>query len=128
MSAEAIALPAINEREGFRLPFQGEFNYTCDNNSGTACWSSVSHQGACITMGRYLSPGRLVRISQDNHELIGSVVWCKPTHNNHSFVAGIRFMDNGIEASFMVLSTMVQHMLDTRRTKHIQKQQPITVQ
>ncbi len=124
MNAEAVALPNINEREGFRLPFQGEFEYTCDKYTGSACWSSVSPQGACIRMGRYLKPGRLIRVTQDNHELIGSVVWCKPTHQDNIFVAGIRFMDNGVEASFMVLSTMVQHMLNT----HIQKQEPLAVQ
>jgi len=127
MSAEAIALPNINERESLRLPYQGEFEYTCDRDTGTARWSSVSHQGACISMGRYLIPGRLIRICQDEHELIGKVVWCKPTHHDNTFVAGIRFMDNGIEASFMVLSTMVQHMLQSRLATK-QNQQPITVQ
>jgi hypothetical protein len=54
MNAEAVALPNINEREGFRLPFQGEFEYTCDKYTGSACWSSVSPKGACIRMERYL--------------------------------------------------------------------------
>ena len=123
MNAEAIAVPNINERASFRLPYQGEFEYTCDNTNGTACWSSVSHHGACIRMGRYLKPGRLIRISQDNHELIGNVVWYKPTHEDKTFVAGIRFMDNGVEASFLVLSTMVQHMLNS----HNLKQQPLAL-
>lgn len=130
MSAESIVTPDINEREEYRLPYQGAFEYTCESDSGVARWSSVSHQGACITMGRYLSPGRLIRISQENHALIGSVVWCKPTRTPNTFVAGIRFMDNGVEASFMVLSTMVHHMLTTRQQQAFKQpnQQPLAAQ
>lgn len=130
MSTEAIMHPGINEGEGFRVPYQGELEYTCESISGTACWSSVSHQGASITIGRYLSPGRLIQINQDSHDLIGYVVWCKPTQETDTFLAGIRFIDKGIEVSFVMLSTMVQNMLLTRQANRLNQrnQQPLTVQ
>ncbi|MFP6581150.1 MAG: PilZ domain-containing protein [Candidatus Hydrogenedentota bacterium] len=115
MSAEAIAIPIRNERQDSRVPFQGEFEYTCDGLSGTAHWSSMSDQGACVTLGRYLRPTRLIRFSKDGHDIFGSVVWCKPKDNSESFVAGVRFIDGGVEASFMVLSTIVQQMVRNRK-------------
>jgi hypothetical protein len=118
MSAEAIAIPFENKREEARVPFTGEFEYTCDGLSGAAQWSSMSDNGACVTMGRYLRPTRLIRFTKDNHEVFGVVVWCKPQERSESFVAGVRFIDGGVEASFMVLSTIVQQMI--RSNKFVQ--------
>ena len=78
-------------------------------------------------MGRYLSPGRLIQITQDEHELIGYVVWCKPTQHTETFLAGIRFIETGIEASFTVLSARVQDLLGTRQHNTF-NQEPISVQ
>ena len=121
MSAEAIALPTIEQRSDERVPLQGTFEYTCDGQRGEARWSSMSHEGARISMRRYLRPGRLIRIVQDSHEIFGTVIWCKPISRSTFFVAGIRFTDGSVEASFMVLSAMVQQMVRSRRNKHINR-------
>lgn len=121
MSAEAIALPEIDERNDERVPIHGTFKYTCDGEVGDARWTSMSHDGACITIGRYMRPGRLIRVCQDGHEVFGTVVWCKPTSNSTSFLAGIRFTDGSVEASFLVLSAMVQQMVRSRKNKHISR-------
>jgi hypothetical protein len=121
MSAEAITIPLENERHESRLPFDGEFEFTCDGQSGAARWCSMSHQGACISIGRYLRPTRLIRIEKDGHEIFGSVVWCQPTTNSESFVAGIRFIDGSVEASFIVLSAMVQQMVRGRKQSQLSR-------
>lgn len=121
MSAEALAIPLEDERHDNRLPFDGEFEFACDGQAGKAHWSSMSHQGACITIGRYLRPTRLIRIEKDGHEIFGTVVWCQPTTNSESFVAGIRFIDGSVEASFIVLSAMVQQMVRGRKQKQLSR-------
>ena len=121
MSAEAIALPAIEQRQDERVSYQGAFDYTYEGNKGEAYWSSMSHDGACISMRRYLRPGRLIRISQDGHEIFGTVIWCKPKSRSTFFIAGIRFTDGSAEASFMVLSAMVQQMVRSRRNRKINR-------
>ena len=121
MSAEAITLPAIEDRRDGRISLSGTFEYTCDNESGEARWSSMSHDGASISIGRYLRPGRLIRIEQDGHEIFGMVVWCKPCENSSYFAAGIRFTDGSVQASFMVLSAMVQQMLRSRKNKQLNR-------
>lgn len=73
MSAEAITLPTMDERRDDRISLKGTFEYTCDCETGEAGWSSTSHDGACISLDRYLRPGRLIRIEQDGHELLGMV-------------------------------------------------------
>lgn len=115
MSAEAIELNMENERSNARTEVHGEFEYTCDGQKGTGCWSSMSHDGACLRLGRYLRPTRLIRIEKDGHEIFGSIIWCRPTQHSESFVAGIRFIDGGIEASFLILSAMVQQMVRSRK-------------
>ena len=121
MSAEAITLPTIEERGDDRVSLRGKFDYTCDCETGEASWSSMSQDGACISLGRYLRPGRLIGIEQDGHELLGMVVWCKPSAYSSSFSAGIRFTDGSAQASFMVLSAMVQQMLRSLRNKQINR-------
>ena len=126
MSAEAIDINAIDiavqdERNDVRTDIHGEFEYTCDGQEGTGCWSSMSHDGACIQLGRYLRPTRLIRINKDGHDIFGAVVWCRPTANSESFVAGIRFIDGGVEASFLILSAMVQQMVRSRKQKQLNR-------
>lgn len=121
MNAEAIVLPNINERATFRSPFLGKFEYICASMSGTASWSSASHQGASITIGRYLSPGRLIQICQDKLDVIGYVVWCKPTQETGTFLAGIRFIDKGIDDTIDILATVKQKMLLSRQNKSLKQ-------
>ena len=119
MSAEALEIAVNDERNDVRANVHGEFEYTCDGEDGTGCWSSMSHDGACIKLGRYLRPTRLIRITKDGHDIFASVVWCRPTTNSESFVAGIRFIDGGVEASFLILSAMVQQMVRSRKQKQL---------
>lgn len=119
MSAEALELTIQDERVESRTSVHGTFEYTCDGQEGTGCWSSMSHDGACIKLGRYMRPTRLIRITKDGHDIFGSVVWCRPTTNSETFVAGIRFIDGGVEASFLILSAMVQQMVRSRKQKQL---------
>lgn len=121
MSAEAIAVPPIDERRDERISLEGTFEYTSDCETGEGRWSSMNHDGACISIGRYLRPGRLIRIEQDGHEILGMVVWCKPNEYSTSFTSGVRFTDGSVEASFMVLSAMVQQMVQSRGNKQINR-------
>jgi hypothetical protein len=123
MSAEAATFPEVEDRKQDRLPIHGSFVYTYDGHSGDAEWNSYSHEGASISMKRYLRPGRLIHVSQDGHDIFGTVVWCRPTLGSTSFLAGIRFTDGSVEASFLILSAMVQNMIRSRKTKTINVKQ-----
>jgi hypothetical protein len=75
----ALAMPMQDERKSRRLPLTGKFEYEhADGEHGEASWRSISLDGACVQIGRYLRPGRRMRISYHGLDLTLRVVWCRP--------------------------------------------------
>lgn len=97
MSAQVAQCLLINERETNRVPLSGriQYRYGLDDH-GTAAWRSIGRDGACISLGRYLRPGRHITLLCDGRsgapEVSGRVVWCRPALDGQTFVAGVRFL------------------------------------
>lgn len=115
MNADSLTTVAEEERRAERFPFSGRVDYRYGRNeSGKATWCSVGREGACIGLGRYLRPGRHVSLISDavvvnGHpvELSGRVVWCRPTTDGQTFVAGLRIFSDEPETA-LALSAIVQ--------------------
>ncbi len=81
------------ERKLNRTPATGEFRYFDDTDeSGVANWCTVSKDGACISINRYLRPGRGLVIVGEGATLHGRIVWCRSIDGSKSFVAGVRIL------------------------------------
>ena len=112
MGAHALTIPRVDERRSGRAPFHGEFEYRYDtDHSGMAEWCSVGREGACVRIGRYLRPGRLVRFECHGLDLEARVIWCRATSDGDRFVAGLQIVDGGAEASMLALSAIVQRLI-----------------
>lgn len=112
MSADAIAYTEVEERQSKRVPFKGTVEYeTGCGGSGTAQWVNVSHNGATLRLGRYLKPGRMVRIKTYASEFNGYVVWCQGSPNSDTFDAGIQMVQEPLEASLTVLAAVARRLI-----------------
>ena len=112
MGAYALTIPHVDERRSRRAPFHGEFEYRYDGNqSGKAEWRSVGREGACIRIGRYLSPGRRMTVDCRGLELEARIIWCRATAGGDHFVAGLQIVNGGAEASMLALSAIVQRLI-----------------
>ena len=65
-------------------------------DSGAGRWHNVSRTGAEIRIGRFLRPGRILRLQFDSPlrpeglvELEARVIWCKPKAATHHFDTGV---------------------------------------
>ncbi len=80
-----------------RTPLEGPLTLRCNaKDTAPAHWANISRTGAGIRMGRYLRPGRRVRLFFDSPEHPGKsvemnahVIWCKPRRTGHVFDAGM---------------------------------------
>ena len=116
MSVETLANVAVEERESERFSFRGKLSYRCAlEEGGSATWCSVGREGACIRLKRYLRPGRHMILSTDaivvngqGAELSARVVWCRPTADGDTFVAGLHIFGDDPEAA-LALATIVRH-------------------
>ena len=112
MGAYALTVPNVDERRSRRAPFHGEFEYRYDGDrSGKAKWCSVGREGACIRIGRYLSPGKRMTLDCQGLELDARVIWCRATAGGDQFVAGLQIVNGGAEASMLALSAIVQGLI-----------------
>ena len=112
MGATALTIPTMDERRSRRVPFHGEFEYRCDEDErGKAEWCSVGREGACIRIGRYLRPGRRMRVQCYGLDLQARVIWCRATADGAHFVAGLQIVNGGAEASMLALSAIVQRLI-----------------
>lgn len=117
-AVEALAVPAREERQSGRLAYHGEFAYEYeDGDHGTASWRSISADGACIQIGRYLRPGRRLRIDFHGLELNMRVVWCLPVHGGQRFVAGVQLLNGGPELALVTLMAIVQRLTTHRSSR-----------
>ena len=67
-----------------------------ENGHGAAEWEDVSRTGASVRLGRYLSPGRELRLRFDSpleggesHEIAARVTWCRRVPGSVEFRAGL---------------------------------------
>ena len=112
MGASAITIPTTEERRSRRVPYRGEFEYRYDaSESGKAQWCSIGREGACIRIGRYLRPGRRMRVECHGLDLEARVIWCRATADGDRFVAGLQIVNGGAEASMLALSAIVQRLI-----------------
>lgn len=121
MSAEMAMSSAIDSRDSERVDLSGPVPFCCGpDDKGCAQWENLSQTGAGIRLGRYLRPGRRVallanrpRLHDEPAELLGRIVWCRPSADGKSFAAGVQFESNDIVARFAV-SSMVREAFKTR--------------
>ncbi len=112
MGAATLTIPPTEERRSRRVPFRGEIEYRYDGNeSGKAQWCSVGREGACIRIGRYLRPGRHIRVQCHGLDLEARVIWCRATAEGDHFVAGLQIVNGGAEASMLALSAIAQRLI-----------------
>jgi hypothetical protein len=111
MSSEAIAVAAKEERVTKRVPYYGAVQYTANKHHGAAKWSNISTNGACMELGRYLRPGRVVQIDTVASSFTGVVMWCKSVSGNDTYEAGLRMVNDNIESSFVVLSAVMRNLV-----------------
>ena len=112
MGARALTIPHVDERRSRRAPFHGKFEYRYDaNQSGKAEWCSLGREGACIRIGRYLRPGRRMRIECHGLDLEARVIWCRATADGNRFAAGLQIVNSGAEASMLALSAIAQRLI-----------------
>ena len=111
MGASALTIPTTEERSSGRTQFRGQFEYRYDaDENGKAQWCSVGREGACIRIGRYLSPGKRMRVECQGLELEARVIWCRATVDGDHFVAGLQIINGGAEASMLALSAIAQRL------------------
>ena len=111
MGAIALAMPMQDERKSRRLPLTGKFEYEHeDGEQGEASWRSISVDGACVQIGRYLRPGRKMQISYHGIDLTLRVVWCRPAGSDEWFVAGVQVLNGGPELALVTLMAVVQRL------------------
>lgn len=80
-----------------RTRVEGEVEYESGNaHPGKACWQDVSRTGAQLRLGRYLVPGRVLRLRFDSPldhgsraEVTARVAWCRQVQGTLDFVAGL---------------------------------------
>jgi len=97
---------AIRER---RTPLSGRLGYRYEPDlSGSAAWLDVSRTGAGLRLGRYLRPGRRLRLYFDaplpwgpaqRIEMEGRVVWCRQAPNGPEFEAGLEMRRENPDAA-----------------------------
>lgn len=111
MGAYALAMPIREERRSGRVPLAGSFECEYEDGvQGEATWRSISLEGACIQIGRYLLPGRKLRVSYHGLELDLRVVWCRAAGSQEWFVAGVQVLNSGPELALMTLTALVQRL------------------
>ena len=98
-----------------RQPATGKFRYYDDTDEhGVANWCTVSKDGACISINRYLRPGRSLVIVGEGAPLHGRIVWCRPMDGSTSFIAGVRILKGPLhEASKRKATPTAQALLGT---------------
>ena len=112
MGARALAIPVKDERRSRRVPLRGHFEYRSgDDEIGEAEWCSVSRNGACIRTGRYLRPGRELRVAYHGLELDARVMWSRAEGNGSRFIAGLQLINKTPEASLLMLTAIVQRLV-----------------
>ncbi len=112
MDASALAIPTTEERRSRRVPLRGEIEYRYDDDeSGKAQWCSVGREGACVRIGRYLRPGRYIRVEYHDLDLEARVIWCRARAGGDHFVAGLQIVNGGAEASMLALSAIAQRLI-----------------
>ena len=111
MGAYAMAMPVREERRCGRLPMVGSFECEYEDGAhGEATWRSISLEGACVRIGRYLRPGRTMDVSYHGLDLELRVVWCRPSANEEFFTAGVQVVNGGPELALMTLMALVQRL------------------
>jgi len=112
MGAHALAMPRQEERRTRRVALRGEFEYQYeDGEVGRATWKSISLDGACLQAGRYLRPGRKIRVDYRGVEMNLRVVWCRASNGGENFVAGVQILNGGPELALMTLMAVVQRLM-----------------
>lgn len=94
MISSGLAIETEDQRTSERIVAFGTLVYQdSPHDKGWARWCSVSRDGACIHLGRYLRPGKQIMLRSrgtHGHEFKARVVWCRPVNGGAHFVAGLK--------------------------------------
>ena len=98
MNISGLAIETEDQRLSERQVAFGTLVYQdSPQDKGWARWCSVSCDGACIHLGRYLRPGKHLMLRSNEasdmaHDLEfkARVVWCRPVAAGAHFVAGLK--------------------------------------
>jgi hypothetical protein len=95
----------VEQRSSDRRTAFGTLSYQdSPDDRGWARWCSVSRDGACIHLGRYLRPGKHIMLRLHHHtdvatsEFKARVVWCRPIAAGAHFVAGLKIFHDQPES------------------------------
>jgi len=114
---------AMRER---RTALSGAVTYSYDpDESGRGRWINVSRVGACIRLGRYLRPGRDLRLrfpspleaSEAPVEVQGRVSWCRQVPGAPEFTAGVRLLREDPEAALAFAALGYRPQPQTNKSK-----------
>ncbi|MBI4559241.1 MAG: PilZ domain-containing protein [Candidatus Hydrogenedentes bacterium] len=102
-----------------RVPYSAGVTYRYGvNEGGIAASANLGRGGACLTLGRYLRPGRYVMLSfeaapADNEpvELKAQVMWCRPTNDAKRFEAGVRIFHDEPDVNVALSELLYDAML-----------------
>ncbi len=86
-----------------RLPFDSAVEWRdLTGEDGHAVIRDVSRGGLSLSLGRYMRPGPVVTVTFGDIEFTGApveldaaVVWCKPTDQPDTFLAGLKIIHGG---------------------------------
>jgi len=104
-----------------RLPFDSAVEWRdLTGEDGHAAVRDVSRGGFRLSLGRYLRPGPVVTVTFDHItfngapvELDAAVVWCKPTDQPDTFLAGLKIIHGGA-ATLAAASEVFYAAMDQR--------------
>ncbi len=98
----ALATKFVEQRGSRRVPLTGRVYYTYSDGTGVhasaGCWRDISRRGACLRLGRYLTPGRFLLLELPKQEggqgqsiqVKACVAWCQPLKGSSHFLAGVQ--------------------------------------
>lgn len=105
MELSGLAVATVEQRTSDRWSAFGTLSYQdAPDDRGWARWCSVSRDGACIHLGRYLRPGKhiMLRLHESSErcaaEFKARVVWCRPIAAGAHFVAGLKIFHDEPES------------------------------
>lgn len=102
----AIRVDSNQERRAFvRMPFEHSLKWEeADSDSGEGTLSDVGRTGLCVSLNRYLRPGRKVNVFFEGIMYNGSmvaiparIVWSRAKFESNIFMAGLQILHDDPE-------------------------------
>jgi len=97
------------EMRELRTPLAGAITYASGcGEAGRADWLNISRSGASLRLGRYLRPGRTIRLEPARwmagapSAIPAEIAWCAPVSGTLKFRAGLRILRGDPEVALFI--------------------------